>query len=470
MRQAHRNFFLICVALLLYVRTSLAGTFVSLENAISMALKNNEVLQLMDQKILVAETKVLQAKAARKLRLNLDSSVTRIDSDISNEFSFPTSVNTPEITANASANILGVNVPFVFTVPSTVVSLPLPSARLFSKSTNYDSKISFLQPLYTSGRIEGIIFQAKKGKELSMLASKRAKGETIYAVKKACYGALKAKVLVVVAADSVTQAQENLKVAQAKLKAGKIPELDVMMTNIHLKESYQQLVQAQNTYTLSLIMFNHLLGLEGELYEPEDINEKELMDISPESTTLAEYLSEAMDKRLEFEETAVSVDLAKSGVEVAKAGNKISLGLSGSYNFTGTEFPPKNKSWILSLGGTWNLYDSGDTSAKVRDAELSVKEAEARISQLKKQVALDVKQAYFKVQETQKEIKVSKETFEQVKQALDITKLRYNNGLASGIELMDAETLYARTKAGVAQSVYDYLMAQAELFKAVGRL
>lgn len=455
--------------LFFYVRGVYAATPISLDEAISMALKNNEVLQLSEQKILSADAKVSQAKAARKLRLNLDSSATRIDNQISNEFTFPASVGTPVITTNAAVNVLGVDFPFTLTIPSTTIALPLPSARLFSRNTSYDAKVSFLQPLYTSGKLEGIIFQARKGKELAALAHKRAKAETVYAVKKAYYGALKAKALADVAGDSITQAKESLKTAQAKLKAGKIPELDVMTADIHLKESYQQLAQAQDAYTLALMMFNHLLGQEEELYEPKDIDEKERLEISPESTALAEYLREAMDKRLEFEELAVSVELAKSGVKVAKTGKKVSIGVSGSYNFTGSEFPPKNKSWSVSLAGTWTLYDSGDTSARVRDAELNVKEADARLAQLKKQVALEVKQAYFKMQEAQKAIKVSQETLEQVKEMLDITKLRYNNGLASGMELLEAETLYARTKAGVAQSVYDYFMAQAELFKAAGR-
>jgi outer membrane protein TolC len=58
----------------------------------------------------------------------------------------------------------------------------------------------------------------------------------------------------------------------------------------------------------------------------------------------------------------------------------------------------------------------------------------------------------------------------QAEEALRIARVRFQAGMATGVEVTDAEVALTQAKTNQVNAEYDYLLAQAKLEKAIGKL
>jgi len=86
------------------------------------------------------------------------------------------------------------------------------------------------------------------------------------------------------------------------------------------------------------------------------------------------------------------------------------------------------------------------------------------------QIKLQIRQAWLDIQETQKRIKVAKQAISQADENLKVSTERYQQGLATNTEVLDAEDLRIQTNNNLNNAQYDAVMANLNLRRALGVL
>jgi outer membrane protein TolC len=438
---------------------------IGLDEAISIALKNNYLISQKNLEIIDSEANLLGAKSTKRLKIDTNIASTKYNQELKNEWSFPEYIKTPPITANGTVNVYGINFPVTVNVPSTQISLPQPQNIYYSGDITYTTNISLKQPIYTFGKLEGMIEIAKKNKNLTYLERDFTTDEVILEVKRAYYNYLKVKSLYNLAKEIVKNAEEHLKDTQLYFKLGKVPEFDVIKAKINLDEAKSNLITSENALNLAKTSFNIALGINNDKYEPK----YETPDVKDEIPDLQNLISSALKNRKDLEKIKISREIANTQLKVAKANKLPSIGIGASYNLVGYDFPPKNKSWNISLLCSLNLYDSGETKSKEIQARTNILKLKDTEENIKQKIIFEIKQAYFKLIENKEKIKILGKNIEEAKTALNIANIRYNKGLSDSREVLDAQILLRRTEANYIQSIYDYKIAEAELYYAVGK-
>ena len=114
------------------------------------------------------------------------------------------------------------------------------------------------------------------------------------------------------------------------------------------------------------------------------------------------------------------------------------------------------------------MFDSGLTRAQVRQAEADIEAAKEQARQKQDAIQLEVRTAYLDVKEAEKRIHTSSVSVEKAEEDLKIARVRYNAGVGTNLDVMDAQVALTTAKTNYVQSLYDYNTSKAELDRAMG--
>ena len=106
----------------------------------------------------------------------------------------------------------------------------------------------------------------------------------------------------------------------------------------------------------------------------------------------------------------------------------------------------------------------------MREAQAKVRRAQLDVESVKEQIALGVTQQYLSIEEAKKKIETAGQGVVEARERRRMAELRYREGLAAGIEVIDADTALAAAEATLVNAQYDLALAIARLRSALGIL
>lgn len=434
----------------------------TLQDSISIALKNNLSIRSAEMKVKSAEDKVREARSS--MLPNISGSISYIytgklqemELDLSGMFAgMPT-------TPSKGAPPTGDN----------PIQIGMPSRTSFPIGSKHVSRagISAQQAIFTWGKILNAYEQAKLALEAERCALESTKQQVILDTTKAFYNVLLTNELVKVSEMAVAQVQAHLKTTQDLIDVGMATNFDLLRAKVQLANVSSQLIKMRNLKKLSEDALKNTLGLDlntpielkGQLvYKSLDLNLDELFKL-------------ALANRPELKQLDLQERAAKKIVSVAKAGNKPNLFAVYDYSYMANEkefddiFKDENwkNTWSLTFALSIPIFDGLATRAKVKQAESAVKQVQIAKQQLINGIALEVRSAFFSFQEAKELLKAQEETVQQAQESLRIANLRYKNGMITNVELMDTELALTQAQTNYSNALSDYMIAIARLEKA----
>jgi len=163
------------------------------------------------------------------------------------------------------------------------------------------------------------------------------------------------------------------------------------------------------------------------------------------------------------------VKIAEDQVKIAESDKHPMVALTGSHswfdmNFAGTKY----KNWSVTLAAQFNVFDSGSTNSQIKQAKSGIAIAEKQQQQVKDAVVLEVSKAYLSMVEAEKRIETSKAAIEEAEVNFKLSQVRYNEGIDTNLNVMDAELALAQAQTNFAQALYNYNISRVQLDKAIG--
>ena len=277
-----------------------------------------------------------------------------------------------------------------------------------SISNAFSNGISVNIPLYTGGLVEGQIDVAKLGKTNAQEEILRVEQATKYSAIEGYYGLLAYQELQGVYHEAVDNLQGHLDNVQAQYNVGTKAKVDVLSSDVSLANAKTTAITADNNVAIAESNLNNILGL--PLETKLNLADHQL-PFDTYNISLQEAMDYAMKYRPEVLQAAIAVQEAERSIDIADAGNKPTVAITGGNDWADNTFPgidANKRSWKVAAGVTYNFYDGGATKAKVNQAKQDLLVARETEQKTRESVQLQVKQAYLnirsaaqKVEETQ---------------------------------------------------------------------
>ena len=273
------------------------------------------------------------------------------------------------------------------------------------------------------------------------------------------------------------EGESFLKLTQDLEKGGEVAHADVIKADLQSQDRRRQFQEAQ------LAFLNAKLGLTVLIF-PDFNDNFELADdlhASMPLPTLEEVKQRAAQENPDVRAALEASRAAGYDVTAARAGYLPSLGLDYWYgidaeNF-GVNFPTKiNGQTFSNLGSSISatlnipIWNWGATQNRVKQAELRRAQAKRELSFAQRRLLAEIQSLYAEAETSMNELAGLSRSAELAAESLRLTTLRYKNGEATVLEVVDAQTTAAQASGAYQDGAVRYRVALANLQTLTGVL
>lgn len=337
-----------------------------------------------------------------------------------------------------------------------------------SVSNAFSNGISVNIPLYTGGLVEGKIDVAKLGKTNAQEEILRVEQATKYSAIEGYYGLLAYQELQGVYHEAVDNLQGHLDNVQAQYNVGTKAKVDVLSSDVSLANAKTTAITADNNVAVAESNLNNILGL--PLETKLNLADHQL-PFDTYNISLQEATDYAMKYRPEVFQAAIAVQEAERNIDIADAGNKPTVAITGGNDWADNTFPgidANKRSWKVAAGVTYNFYDGGATKAKVNQAKQDLLVARETEQKTREAVQLEVKQAYLNIRSAAQKVEETQTVVDQARENYRIQNIRYQAGVGINLDVLDAQLSLNEAQVNHIQALYDYNVGIAKLEQVMG--
>ncbi|MDR2238230.1 MAG: TolC family protein [Chryseobacterium sp.] len=323
-------------------------------------------------------------------------------------------------------------------------------------------------PIYSGGRIKYGIQSAKYLVEASKLSTENDKIAIAYNVAQAYNNLFKANQSIKVLEENLTASQKRDETFLKMENNGIIARNDRLKANLQTSNIELQLLEAKNNYNIANINMDLLLGLpETTEIEVDQNYIEEGDDIKPVNF----YVNEARENRKDLQALAQQRRAAELGTKAAKAENLPSIAFTGGY--VAADIPKLFTVYNavnIGVGVSYNLSNIWKENSSLKQSKAREMQLAATDELLNDNIKLDVNREYQNTDYSKKRIAVFEKSAEQANENYRITKNKYDNGLATMTELLDADAAQIAANVGVINAKADAALAYRKLLQTTGTL
>jgi len=124
--------------------------------------------------------------------------------------------------------------------------------------------------------------------------------------------------------------------------------------------------------------------------------------------------------------------------------------------------------WGLDLN--LPIFDGLRKHNQIQKAKLQYQQIENATRQLKNSIDLEVVQAKVSLQNALENLNIQEENMELAREVFRVTRVKYQEGVGSNIEVIDAENALKQSETNYYNALYDALIAKVDLKKSLGAL
>jgi outer membrane protein TolC len=264
-------------------------------------------------------------------------------------------------------------------------------------------------------------------------------------------------------------ARQNLDAAKARFSAGLASVNDVTRAELEYATAEVGVTQVKGQVETSTLQLGHLLdaqdAVRGQLVVPEFLIEA----ASAEAANAEGLINEALARRLDVGSLRWIASSQHALARVPMLGFLPSLSASGRYSIT-NEPSFNNRNWNWTAGATlnWNLFDGLARFGQRREQKALAKLADLDLQAATRRVDLEVREALVSLANQRAALKQATAAHEVAKKNSAETTELYRQGLASALQVADANVSLFEAEVAFVQERYGLGVAFLNLEAALG--
>lgn len=270
---------------------------------------------------------------------------------------------------------------------------------------------------------------------------------------------------------NLDQVNTLVKVAQAQFENGIVKKLDVDQIRVNRANLLSELSNLQIGLDQQLNVLRFYLALDST--QPLVLTEQ--LD-NTQAYPLSERL--LMESNLNYQLLQNQLALNQFDDDVIKAAYYPTLNAFAQYNYTGqaNEFNLKEGNYSGFTAGLWGLnlripiFNGFQTKRQLEENAIQRQQLEFDLQHFKNATQMEYSNASTKIRQNEKLIITQSANMDLAQEVYDITKLSYQEGVAPLTELLSAETGLREAQAQYLTALINLKLAELEYIKASGQL
>ena len=320
------------------------------------------------------------------------------------------------------------------------------------------------------------LHEAEKNQDASVLDLARAKQTTVFTVASNYLS-------IITAQEQLKVQQENLASLQAQedeirkmVDAGARAISDLYSQRASTAAAKLAVVNAQHDLELGKIDLIQTLRLDPKVtydFIAPTVNDTAATEYNLDSLTARAYA-----QRADLSAESARVDASAQGVKAANAGWWPTVSLTAGYNSAYSSATDlafldqfnQQRGGSISIGVSIPIFDRGQTSVDAQKAKIQEDNAKLALDAQKQEVALEVKRAYLNFQSAGEQLAAAQAQQTASDLAVTTQQQRYQAGAGTLVELTEARAAQVQAASAVVSARYGLVFQQALMSYYTGEL
>ena len=386
-----------------------------LETALSMLKENNLELKIsrFNEQMKAYEAKAVEGQNYGKLDLSLTG---MRSNDAGNVFGFK--LQSREATfGDFGFSEFNPQNPNILNVKPE--SLNYPEARNY-----YQTKISYMLPLYTGGKLTEYGRITKAMQRMSQYDTQKLLNEKIFQTKKAFYDISLIQNYIYNLSKIIKNIKHLENIIGNMEKEGYAKEIDALEVQARLAEAQSMYNQAKLNRDLAYQFLSFLLNT--EVKSIKKVNE---MAVMPKVK-----MDDVDNNNIDIQKAKLGLEVTQMAVDVEKANYLPTVGAFGEYasadNTLWNEFTQKD-SYTVGVQLKWNVFNGGSDDANLEKAKVNYLKVQDQVALAKSGIALKVKRLQTEILSKNADVKSYRKQLEFARKVYENYSSRYKEGIAS---------------------------------------
>ncbi len=340
------------------------------------------------------------------------------------------------------------------------------------KSNSWTGALQVSLPLFAPS-VYRTMNMTREDIELALEKSRESRNSMVNQTTKAYFQLLLAQDSYDVLKKSYDFSVENYNVVKAKFEQGKVSEYDKISAEVQMRNMKPSVVSAENAVNLAMLQLKVLLGIsdaELQIEIKDNLKNYEADVAAFDGQMLVSLKENSTLKQLDFNER-----LLHSSLKVQKASFMPTLALSYQYQYqsiSNADFRLGNYNWspssTLALSLSVPLYRASNFT-KVKSTRIQLEQLTENRINTERQLQMQATSYQDNMEASAEQLMSNKESVAQAEKGRLIAQKRYEIGKGTILELNSSEVALTQSQLTYNQSIYDYLVAKADLDYLMGK-
>lgn len=288
-------------------------------------------------------------------------------------------------------------------------------------------------------------------------------------VAKAYLAALRSDADVEAYQSNVALAEAVLRQAENQRNAGTGTGIEVTRAKVQLSDEKQHLLAVENQRSKAYLQLLRVMGL--NLATALELTDK-LSYAPTEQITVEQAQAEALKNRPDIKAQAEREAAARLNANSVKLERLPSLVAYADYGTTGINgdvvslLPTRDYGFALRVP----IFDGGRRDARRAETASQFRQERVRTNDLREQIELDIRTALDSLHSAEAQLKVAEEGLTLSDSELTQARRRYAAGVASSLEVTDAQTRLERARDNRINALFSYNVARIDLGRSMGNV
>ena len=324
----------------------------------------------------------------------------------------------------------------------------------------------FAPALYQSMKL------TKADVQLAMEKARSSRLDMVNQVTKAFYQLLLAQDSYEVLQKSYKQSEDNFNVVNAKFQQGSVSEYDKISADVQMRSLKPSVVSAGNGVNLAMLQLKVLLGMESDIPLIVDGNLKDY-EMAMVTRQAQPQPADIVGGNTTRRQLDMNYDMLQRNLKLKYTNFMPNLALSFQFMYTSM-----SENWKV-FDYTWTPYSTvglslsipllkGGNFSQVKQAKLQLKQLDMTRINTERQLKMQAQSYLDNMAASTEQVVSNKEAVLQAEKGRTIAEKRYEVGRGTILELNSSEVALTQAQLTYNQSIYDYLVAKADLDLVMG--
>jgi outer membrane protein len=307
---------------------------------------------------------------------------------------------------------------------------------------------------------------ARLSKKVSDAEIRNAQELTTQQVARLYVLALKAEAALSTAQANLTLADRLVQLAESQKRAGTGTGIEVTRSKVQLQNEKQKLLVAENELERTQLELKRTLGLNQS--QPIELTDRMNDGTDPLPSPEAS-IEAALSQRPDLIAQQLRQSTAQLSLKSISSERLPSIAASGDYGVIGdgsSLLPTRS----VAIGMRVPIFDGGRREARRAESGVLLRQEKLRAEDLKRQIEFEVRTSLNTMKSARAQIETARLGLELAENELAQAQRRTEAGVASSIELTDAQTRLSRARDNQLAALYLFNLARIDVAAATGNI